>query len=187
MRPLLAALAALAVAMPVHAETRVEVCFNYGCINKSTARFSAAELETVRAVLARARNPAEERTAIAAAVGMLYAAAGRQTPIHADRAGNLLDEGEHGRMDCIDHTTTTTAFLNLLARRGWMRHHVVDESAKRSSSIVFEHLSAVIAQKNTAAGAESRYAVDSWFVDNGQPAVVLRLDEWMSGGGPDVY
>lgn len=183
----LAVLAALLLAPFAHAETRVEVCFNYGCINKSVARFSEADLDTVRAMLARTRTPAEEREAIATAVGMLYAVAGRQTPIHADRAGNLLDEGEHGRMDCVDHATTTTAFLNLLARRGWMRHHLVVEPATRNSRIVFEHVSAVIAQRGAAAGAESRYVVDSWFVEHGQPAVVLRLDEWANGGGPDVY
>jgi hypothetical protein len=31
-----------------------------------------------------------------------------------------------------------------------------------------------------------RYAVDSWFVDNGEPAVVLPLAEWLNGGGPNV-
>ena len=31
-----------------------------------------------------------------------------------------------------------------------------------------------------------RYVVDSWFVDNGEPAVVLPLAEWLKGGGPNV-
>jgi len=31
-----------------------------------------------------------------------------------------------------------------------------------------------------------RYVVDSWFVDNGEPAVVLPLAEWLNGGGPNV-
>ena len=31
-----------------------------------------------------------------------------------------------------------------------------------------------------------RFVVDSWFFDNGTPAVVMPLEDWMSGGGPDV-
>ena len=31
-----------------------------------------------------------------------------------------------------------------------------------------------------------RYVVDSWFADNGQPAVVLPENEWLKGGGPNV-
>jgi len=37
-----------------------------------------------------------------------------------------------------------------------------------------------------AARPGERYAVDSWFVDNGEPAVVLPLAEWLNGGGPNV-
>ncbi len=33
---------------------------------------------------------------------------------------------------------------------------------------------------------DERYVVDSWFVDNGEPAVVLPLAEWLNGGGPNV-
>ena len=42
----------------------------------------------------------------------------------------------------------------------------------------------VIEQK--AAGEDARFAVDSWFVDNGQAAVILPLGEWKEGAGPDV-
>ena len=32
----------------------------------------------------------------------------------------------------------------------------------------------------------ARFAVDSWFVEQGEPAVVLPLAEWLDGGGPNV-
>ena len=35
-------------------------------------------------------------------------------------------------------------------------------------------------------GEAARFVVDSWFVDNGQPAVILPLAEWKKGAGPDV-
>ena len=43
------------------------------------------------------------------------------------------------------------------------------------------HTSAVIVE--TANG--QAYAVDSWFHDNGQPAEVVPLEQWVAGWGPD--
>lgn len=31
-----------------------------------------------------------------------------------------------------------------------------------------------------------RWVVDSWFYDNGSPAVIMPLEEWLDGGGPMV-
>jgi len=45
----------------------------------------------------------------------------------------------------------------------------------------------VIEDADGAERAGERYVVDSWFVDNGEPAVVLPLAEIGSnGGGPNV-
>ena len=38
----------------------------------------------------------------------------------------------------------------------------------------------------TEADDGERFVVDSWFVNNGEPAVILPLDEWKKGAGPDV-
>jgi hypothetical protein len=43
------------------------------------------------------------------------------------------------------------------------------------------HTTAVI--EETASG--DRYAVDSWFLDNGQPPYIARLEVWKAGGAPD--
>lgn len=32
----------------------------------------------------------------------------------------------------------------------------------------------------------ARFAVDSWFYDNGLPAAILPLADWNAGEGPDV-
>jgi hypothetical protein len=56
----------------------------------------------------------------------------------------------------------------------------------RNWALIFPaHWSAVIEEKKTSGEAE-RFVVDSWFVDNGQPAVILPLAEWKQGAGPDV-
>lgn len=188
-------------------------------------------LADVAALLASADDAEAEREAIATAVGMLHRLAGEGSPIAADRAGNYLDAGVRGRMDCIDHSTTTTRLLELIESRGWLRFHRVIEPARRSRAI-FQHFSAVIEEmeplrepqptarepaedrvpdhvplllalcdcqnvvedipRKPAPGTPPagpggrRFAVDSWFVEHGEPAVVLPLAEWMNGEGPNV-
>ncbi|MFT3759161.1 hypothetical protein [Thauera sp.] len=212
---ILLAVAGLAQAMEPAAE--VGICHGYGCTYEGVARYDAAELANLAEWLGKARTPAEERALLGEAVGRLYRVAGRQLPVGADRGGNLLDDGVEGRMDCIDHSTSTTRLLKLLESRGVLRFHRVLEPGRRSW-LIFQHFSAVIEELTLAEsierlppgsalarcsctedgliiegpdGAEApapgeRYAVDSWFVDNGEAAIVLPLAEWLNGGGPNV-
>lgn len=215
---LFAAAAALAQAAPAE----VSVCYNYGCISQVPVRFDEATLDAVRVRLGAAGDAAAEREALASAVGRLLAVAGTQAPVAADRAGNYLDLGVDGRMDCIDHSTSTTRLLRLLESRGWLRFHRVLEPERRSF-LIFEHFSAAVEEIEAAAlpaavtavpdylpvmlaqcdcaealgdipvpapglpaGAGERFVVDSWFVDNGEAAVVLPLADWLDGEGPNV-
>jgi len=42
------------------------------------------------------------------------------------------------------------------------------------------------AMTSATTAQQPRFAVDSWYVDNGQPAVILPLAEWFNYGGPDA-
>lgn len=174
------------------AQERIEVCFNYGCLNTAAAIYSQAQLAQVRDLLDDAVSAAHERELIGAAVGRLLGWAGEQTPIAADRGGNYADDGAYGRMDCIDHATTTTRLLQMLQRRGWLRWHRVREPEVRTRLLIFDHWSAVIEEAPRAPYrdeyplSQARHAVDSWFYDNGEPAVVMPLDAWMDWEGPRV-
>ena len=68
----------------------------------------------MREQLRGAADAADERHQLALALGSLYRWAGEQLPIHADKGGDYADEGVDGRMDCIDHATTTTRLLRLI-------------------------------------------------------------------------
>ncbi len=174
------------------AQERVAVCYNYGCLNMATVSFGKRQLAEVRDLLDDATNAAHERELIAVVVGRLLGWAGRQSPIAADRGGNYADDGVYGRMDCIDHATTTTRLLAMLQRRGWLRWHRVLEPEVRTRLLVFDHWSAVIEEepkmpfRDEDPLSRKRYAVDSWFYDNGQPAVVMPLEAWMDWEGPRV-
>lgn len=212
------ALIAQAAIQPAHAAVEVRICYNYGCMREARVSIHAATLERMSARLAGARDAAEERARLAEEVGRLYRLAATQTPVGADRSGNFLDQGVDGRMDCIDHSTSTTRLLELLEARGALRFHRVVEPARRTR-LILQHFSAVIevlsageriarlppgqalascnctedglviGETGKVDGEDrpgQRYVVDSWFVDNGEPAVVLPLAEWLNGGGPNV-
>ncbi|GHT96223.1 hypothetical protein AGMMS49545_20670 [Betaproteobacteria bacterium] len=131
--------------------------------------------------LRQAKDAAEERARLAVVIGRLYALAAEQSPIGGDRGGNFADDGVYGRMDCIDHSTNTTAFLRLLEARGALRWHKVLPPARRLRFWLLQHFSALI---EAAEGAQ--YVVDSWFVDNGEAAIILPLEDWEKGEGLDV-
>ena len=167
---------------------RVSVCFNYGCLAQAEVEFDTIQLGELDLLFRQATTPVAEREAIGEAVGRLLGWAGRQSPIAADRGGNYADDAVYGRMDCIDHSTTTTRLLHLLDSRGWLRFHRVLEPAQRSRFLLFQHYSAQI-EERVAEGAGTppeRFVVDSWFFDNGHPAAVMPLAAWMAGEGPDV-
>lgn len=174
------------------AQQRIEICYNYGCTSTATVIFSKRQLAEVRNLLDDAVDAAHERELIAVVIGRLLGWAGKQSPIRADRGGNYRDDGVYGRMDCIDHATTTTRLLKVLERRGWLRWHRVLESELRSRYLIFDHWSAVIEEEPRAPFrdvhpyARPRYVVDSWFYDNGQPAVVMPLEAWMDWEGQNV-
>jgi hypothetical protein len=177
----------LALAGMAGAQERVLLCYDYGCKTQEEVSYGPMQLEPVRAALLRAQDAQEEREILAVEVGRLYRWAGTRTPIHADRAGDLADGEVEGRMDCIDHATSTSELLRMIERRGWLRFHRVLPQVRRAR-LIFQHFSAVVAEL----GAEdpevlpARYVIDSWFVEHGEPAVVLPLTEWLDGGGPYV-
>lgn len=178
---------------------RVSVCFNYGCLTQAEVVFADTQLDEIARLLRAATGPAQERDAVAQAVGRLLGWAGEQTPIAADRGGNYADMAVHGKMDCIDHSTTTTRLLRMIESKGMLHFHRVLDPALRHRFLIFDHYSALIEEKKTASdcgcdgeveeneidASSERYVVDSWFFDNGRPAVVMPLARWQSGESPN--
>ncbi len=162
----------------VVADEPVRVCYNYGCNAEATVVFPESRLTQYAALLEAAVGEAAEREAVALVVGRMHAFAGGQSPIWADRGGDSDDGEVDGRMDCLDHAVTTSNFIAVLQRRGLLRHHDLKPPVVRG--IIWEHWSASIGVKLSG----EQFMVDSWFYDNGRPAVVMARDNWVSGGDP---
>lgn len=160
----------------------VSICYNYGCATQAKVDFSSQQLDSIRLLFKNAATPDAERSAIANAIGLFERFSGEQTPTWRDKGGNVNDDGVDGRMDCIDHSTNTTTYLNLLEQLGLLRFHTVLKRVERASLIFNVHWAAHILDITT----RQEYAVDSWFYDNGHPAVIYRLQDWLKGASPDV-
>lgn len=178
----------LLLSLQAWAEERIAVCFNYACSAQAEVVYSDQQLRRVGRALAQAKDPAAEREALSVTIGRLLKWAGRQSPISVDKGGNIADDEVSGKMDCVDHSTTTTRLLQMMEAHNWLQFHHTLEPVARRHFVFFEHLSAQI-EVGSPAGVDEqgeRFVVDSWFVDNGQPAVVMPLASWLAGEGPDV-
>jgi hypothetical protein len=78
-------------------------------------------------------------------------------------------------MDCVDESTNTTTYLTMLLKDGLLKWHNVEDRATRGFFIFgWPHTTAVI--RDTVTG--QLYVVDSWFLDNGQPPYIQKLEDW---------
>ena len=164
------------------ADNFVDVCRAYGCVAQDKVGFTDAELSNLGAELRQAGSPKEERAIVANVIGKMYQIAGRQSLIRFDRAGNYFDDHPSGKTYCIDHSQTTTRFLRLLESHGYLHWHRVLDPVVRKAFYIFDHFSAAIETNE----GEQIFVVDSWFVEQGESALVFPLKEWMQGAGPDV-
>ncbi|MBU6235894.1 MAG: hypothetical protein KGQ41_08615, partial [Alphaproteobacteria bacterium] len=92
-------------------------------------------------------------------------------------------QGGMFQQDCVDESTNTTTYLRLLEMKGWLKFHTVSAPNSRlflTSGNLGPHSTAVIEDKKTKA----KFAVDSWYHDNGEPAEIVDLQEWKSGWKP---
>lgn len=168
----------------------VDVCYNYSCVAEGEVIFSGKQLTQLRRLLRTARDSEAERAMLARVIAQMYAWAAEQTPVGNDRAGNFNDGGMPGQMDCIDHSTTTTRFLTLLDKHGWLRFHRAVDSVRRSG-IFSQHFSAAIEDLGDGVSVvrtDTRnrlWVVDSWYVDNGKPPLIAPIEKWERDSGPD--
>lgn len=159
----------------------VTICYNYDCAVETKVKIDAKDAFQIKRLFTGLRKASMERESIRLAVGFMSLIAGAQTPVYNDKGGNDNEEEVNGRMDCIDHSHTTTAYMRFFAARGWLKFHRVLEPIHRAPLLLNDHWSARIEEIATG----EQYAVDSWFLDNGEPATIYPIREWLKGASPN--
>lgn len=166
---------------PLSGAVTVDICYNYDCAVHANVRLTSTQMRDVRELFINLTMPRQERDAVALAMGLLAGYAAQQTPTGNDKGGNINDGGVDGRMDCIDHAHNTAAYLQLLKRFGFLAFHEVLPPVERAPLLLNTHWSAQIMEY----GSGDKFVVDTWFRDNGAPAVIYPLDKWLQGASPN--
>lgn len=162
------------------AADELSICYNYNCSEQATIILKLKELKTIKAMLKSTPDAESERIAIAKTLGQMRIFSGGQSPTYRDKGENKYDDALDGRMDCIDHAANSTAYLKLLAKRGWLKYHTVREPVMRAPLLFNAHWAALIEEQPSGA----QFTVDSWFFDHGSPAHVFPLAAWLAGARP---
>ena len=139
------------------APERMQICYRYGCKADTYVNVDAGTRARLQALFQNINSAAAERDAVRDAVQQLYLNAGAQSPIYQDKGGNFRDGLAEGRMDCADHSTNTTTFLNYLAAQGWLQYHRVGKPVYRLPRIIDLHYAAQLIEN----GSGEKWAVDS--------------------------
>ncbi len=167
-----------------NAHALIVVCYNWGCQSQQVVSFSDLWLRKALQPLRQAKTPEAERAAVAEVVHRFYLKAAEQAPIANDEAGNVEDEGVNGRMDCIDHSSTTKNILTYLQQQKLLRWHQIGPYAHRTV-LVLSHYSATLIETAADGAEEERmYTVDPWDVDRTVLPPVQTVREW---AGPRFY
>ena len=156
-----------------------EICHSGGCAEVSAVSLSDEDWQQVSAVFATgAKNAAEERVQIATAIGVLETLVGEKTGTSGDLAGTFGNSHYKGQLDCNDEAINSTTYMRLLASNGLMLLHAIEDTRTRNFFFTgWPHSTAVIHE--IASG--ERFAVDSWFYDNGHAAIIVPFALWKSG------
>lgn len=162
--------------------TRFSVCLNYGCDTVKTVGFQANQWAAIKALFRKPPSTAEqERERLKMAIALIEYLVGDLAGTSQDKAGDLAGLGLPGQQDCIDESVNTSLYLTLLQSVGLMRFHSVEDRATRSYVIFgYPHTTAVIRENPSG----KKFAVDSWFYDNGKPPVIIPLETWKDGWEP---
>lgn len=160
-------------------------CYGYGCAKKAEIELSQTEWAKIqRTMTPLAKTAEKERKNIRNAIAAFEQIMGEKAGTHTDKAGTFKNMGADGpQHDCVDESMNTTIYLKLLAQKQWLLHHNIEGPTVRLPVIHagrWPHQTAVIREKDS----ESRFAVDSWFHDNGHPPEIVPLPEWKNGWKP---
>ncbi len=158
-------------------------CQNYGCAVIKNVSLSKADWNKIeKAFGKKAKFAEQEREKIVKIIGVFEQIVGPITGTQSDREGTFLEMGD-GQLDCVDESTNTTIYMMLLKQRGLLPFHEIEQPQVRYpilSGRGWMHQTAVITEKKSG----KQFAVDSWYENNGAPAYVVPLEEWLNGWHP---
>jgi hypothetical protein len=162
--------------------SQFEVCQGGGCAQSNVLSMSQVEWQSVARIFnIKANNANDERLQISRAIAEFEKLVGAKNGTATDLAGTFNNSKTPGQMDCNDEAINTTTYMRLLKSNGLMQFHAIEDTRTRNFFFSgWPHSTAVIHDIITS----ERYAVDSWFYDNGQAATIVPFATWKANYVP---
>ncbi len=158
------------------------ICYTNACRKTMPVSLQPQQWDRVRALFTPASADAEtERERLRQAIALLEIMVGELTGASKDKGGFNSGEPFSVQFDCIDEAVNTSTYLTMMEDDGLIHHHTFHRPALRGYFIGgWPHFATVMVDNRT----QARFAIDSWFLDNGDPPFILPLRQWKSGWRP---
>lgn len=171
---LLRILMLFALSTPLAAAPSFMHCYDFGCKSTQELHFTEQHWREITAIFNQGKlDLAQEKQAIRRAVALMERISGELSGTHLDKAGNYPGHDLARQMDCIDESTNTFQYLSALEELKLLKWHRVDQKQRRIVWFL-THWTATISEIDSNA----RFAVDSWYRDNGEMPYLQPLDDW---------
>jgi len=159
--------------------TAVTYCSSHGCLERADLSLTPVQWQQIiYSMRTPATDPAQERVNISIAMAEFEKIAGAKSGTSGDLARTGLNSTN--QLDCIDESLNTTSLLVMLEEGNFIRWHSLGGTVERGGAFDWPHFAASLTEK----GSQEIFVMDSWFRNNGKPAVVLPLDVWKAGWNP---
>jgi len=156
------------------------ICYDYGCQVADYFEITSENIQQIEMLFIPVQTPLQEKEAVSKAIGYIEKIAGEQTPTYHDKGENHNDDGVEGRMDCIDESNNTYTYLRWIEKQKWFRFHRTGSLINRYRFFISPHWAVELNELNK----EKKYVVDSWYFNNGEPAVIMNISQWLHSQTP---
>ena len=156
----------------------LRVCFNWSCAAQQSVTFSASEIQGVKDFVAQCTGTSlhDRIQRLRVGIWQMQLVAQRHIPELAnDREINEFDKNVEGRLDCVDSSSNTTTYLQVLKDLGQLSGWTVTKPVVRNVMDFYGvHWTAVVTDQ--ASGKD--WSVDSWFRPHGHLPFVMPVVDW---------
>ena len=156
--------------------TSLTICSGYSCARRPRLNLAKRHLAYIDNAMAAVTSATEERAVIGDLIGWKERLAQKTFRLPQDNPKATGFDLGPGQMDCIDESTNTISFLQLLGARGLLKFHKI--SGYRDRGFVIDarlpHTTAVVKDHTGMA-----WAIDSWYRAGGEPPVIVPLSLWL--------
>ena len=159
------------------------VCYKHTCEVVENLSLAPTEWQGIKDIFQpSASSPESERMLIRKAIAQMEKLIGKKVNTLNDKGGNLNGMFSDGnQMDCIDESSNTTTYLALMQKDELLKWHQVQATKTRGFFIFgIPHTTAVIKENQSS----KKWAVDSWFYDNGVEPEIIPISQWSDGWSP---